>query len=89
MQRFPRRTWLAPLAVLLAACATTPREPPPKPFAGTHWNAVLELPPAGEKPWVRFGDGRLEGFGGVSAHNLRPHSRGVARREAGYAARSV
>ena len=66
MQRFPRRTWLAPLAVLLAACATTPREPPPKPFAGTHWNAVLELPPAGEKPWVRFGDGRMEGFGGCN-----------------------
>lgn len=53
-------------ALLLAACATTSREPPPKPFAGTRWNAVLELPPAGEAPWVRFGDGRMEGYGGCN-----------------------
>ncbi|HET7547142.1 MAG TPA: META domain-containing protein [Usitatibacter sp.] len=54
------------IAAFAAACATSQREPPPKPFAGTHWNAVLELPPAGEKPWVRFGDGRMEGFGGCN-----------------------
>jgi len=50
--------------ILLAACASEPKEPPPKPFTGTRWQAQLELPYAGEKPWVRFGDGRLEGFGG-------------------------
>jgi len=52
--------------VILAACATQPKEPPPKPFTGTRWQAQLELAYAGEKPWVRFGDGRLEGFGGCS-----------------------
>ena len=53
-------------AMLLAACATQPKEPPPKPFTGTRWQAQLELPYAGEKPWVRFGDGRVEGFGGCN-----------------------
>jgi len=52
--------------ILLAACASEPKEPPPKPFTGTRWQAQLELPYAGEKPWVRFGDGRLEGFGGCN-----------------------
>jgi heat shock protein HslJ len=57
-----------PLAVaaLLAGCAATRKEPPPKPFAGTRWEVVLELPIAGETPWVRFGDGRMEGFGGCN-----------------------
>ncbi len=50
----------------LAACAAPAREPLPKPFIGTYWQAVLELPPPGEQPWVRFGDGRLEGFGGCN-----------------------
>jgi heat shock protein HslJ len=56
------------LAALLAcgACATTKKEPPPKPFVGTKWNVVLELPIAGEQPYVRFGDGRMEGFGGCN-----------------------
>ena len=58
-------------AILLAACATKPPEPPPKPFAGTRWVAQLELPFAGEKPWVRFGDGRLEGFGGCNRFSGR------------------
>lgn len=53
-------------AFLLASCATQPKEPPPRPFAGTRWEALLEMPFAGEKPWVRFGDGRLEGFGGCN-----------------------
>ena len=52
--------------ILLASCATQPKEPPPSPFAGTRWEAQLEMPFAGEKPWVRFGDGRLQGFGGCN-----------------------
>lgn len=66
MQRVLQLLSLAVLAWVAAGCATSQRDPPPKPFAGTHWNAVLELPPAGEKPWVRFGDGRMEGFGGCN-----------------------
>jgi heat shock protein HslJ len=58
------------LAILAGACAvscaTTNKEPPPKPFVGTYWQVVLELPPPGEQPWVRFGDGRMEGFGGCN-----------------------
>lgn len=50
----------------LCACATPKKEPPPKPFAGTQWQVVLELPLAGEQPEVRFGDGRMEGFGGCN-----------------------
>src|SRR5258706_3234033 len=50
----------------LAGCAATRKEPPPKPFAGTRWQVVLELPLAGEQPNMRFGDGRVEGFGGGS-----------------------
>ncbi len=54
------------LLVLLPACATTPKEPPPKPFAGTRWEVVLEMPNAGAQPQMRFGDGRVEGFGGCN-----------------------
>jgi heat shock protein HslJ len=56
------------LAALLfaAACATPAREPPPKPFIGTRWQVMLELPLAGEQPNMRFGDGRVEGFGGCN-----------------------
>lgn len=54
------------VAACAASCATTSHEPPPKPFIGTYWQVVLELPPQGEQPWVRFGDGRLEGFGGCN-----------------------
>ncbi|HEY2627619.1 MAG TPA: META domain-containing protein [Usitatibacter sp.] len=54
-------------AALLAACSTPEqREPPPKPFVGTHWMVVLELKIPGEQPNMRFGDGRVEGFGGCS-----------------------
>lgn len=58
----------APLALVLltAACAMTEREPPPRPFAATRWDVVLEMPLAGEAPWFRFGDGRVDGFGGCN-----------------------
>jgi len=60
------------VAGLLAACAAiTQREPPPKPFAGTRWDVMLELPLPGEQPWFRFGDGRMEGFGGCNRVGAR------------------
>jgi len=58
-------------AACAASCATANREPPPKPFVGTYWQVVLELPPPGEQPWVRFGDGRMEGFGGCNRIDAR------------------
>lgn len=58
-------------AFLLAACASKPKEPPPRPFIGTKWDVVLELPLAGDQPHVRFGDGRMEGFGGCNKINAR------------------
>ena len=58
---------LSPLAALVAGCAAQKKEPPPKPFIGTKWVAQLELPiEKGEQPNVRFGDGRMEGFGGCN-----------------------
>jgi heat shock protein HslJ len=57
---------LAAAAALLAACASRPKEPPPKPFVGTRWDVVLDLPIPGEQPYLRFGDGRMEGFGGCN-----------------------
>jgi heat shock protein HslJ len=54
------------IALVFAGCGSTPKEPPPKPFVGTRWQVVLELPVAGEQPNVRFGDGRVEGFGGCN-----------------------
>lgn len=65
------RTILSLLAVaLLAGCGAIAKlenkEPPPLPFTGTRWQLVLEMPRPGEQPWVRFGDGRMEGFGGCS-----------------------
>jgi heat shock protein HslJ len=54
------------LAALLAGCATAKKEPPPVPFAGTRWQVILELPLTGEQPNMRFGDGRVEGFGGCN-----------------------
>ena len=59
------------LSILLGACAAPKKEPPPKPFIGTKWVVQLELPIAGEQPWFRFGDGRLEGFGGCNRVNAR------------------
>ena len=61
-----KRWMLAVLAVALAGCAATKKDPPPKPFTGTKWQMQLELPLAGEQPYVRFGDGRMEGFGGCN-----------------------
>ena len=66
------KTWTAVLAAaLLAACAGTPKEPPPRPFAGTAWQALLEMPLAGEQPFVQFGDGRMVGFGGCNRLHAR------------------
>jgi heat shock protein HslJ len=59
------------LAAFLAGCASKPPEPPPKPFTGTAWQVLLELPLAGEQPHVRFGDGRVEGFGGCNKFAAR------------------
>jgi heat shock protein HslJ len=58
-------------AVALAGCAATKKEPPPKPFAGTRWEVVLELPLEGEQPHFRFGDGRVEGYAGCNHVNAR------------------
>jgi heat shock protein HslJ len=59
---------IAPLAF---ACATQKKEPPPKPFVGTRWQVVLDLPMVGEQPNFRFGDGRMEGFGGCNRVTAR------------------
>jgi hypothetical protein len=54
------------LLAMLAGCGTMNKEPPPKPFAGTRWAVLLELPLPGEPPNFRFGDGRIEGFAGCN-----------------------
>jgi heat shock protein HslJ len=54
------------IAAIACGCAATKKEPPPKPFVGTKWEVILELPIAGEQPSFRFGDGRMEGFGGCN-----------------------
>ena len=59
------------LLFLAAGCATPKKEPPPRPFAGTRWEVVLELPMAGEQPNFRFGDGRMEGFAGCNQVTAR------------------
>jgi heat shock protein HslJ len=59
------------LALLLPACINKPKEPPPRAFVGTKWVVQLELPVAGEAPWLRFGDGRMEGFGGCNRVTAR------------------
>ena len=53
-------------ACVVAGCAATAKEPPPRPFIATKWQVQLDLPVEGEQPWVRFGDGRMEGFGGCN-----------------------
>ena len=57
-------------AALAAGCGSIQslqkKEPPPKPFIGTKWNIQLEIPLAGTQPWVQFGDGLMEGFGGCN-----------------------
>lgn len=61
------------LVIVLCACgcAVPNREPPPKPFVGTRWDVVLEVPFAGEQPFFRFGDGRVEGFAGCNRVNAQ------------------
>ncbi|HUL55793.1 MAG TPA: META domain-containing protein [Usitatibacter sp.] len=62
-----RAILLAGAALLVASCKTPEQqEPPPKPFVGTHWQVVLDLPLKGEQPNMRFGDGRVVGFAGCS-----------------------
>lgn len=59
-------------ALAAAACGTMKeKEPPPKPFVGTRWEIVLELPVRGEQPYLRLGDGRVEGFGGCNNFTAR------------------
>jgi heat shock protein HslJ len=60
------RACLLGCAVMPWGCAMTQKEPPPKPFTGTRWELARELPLAGEQPSLRFGDGRMEGFGGCN-----------------------
>jgi heat shock protein HslJ len=61
-----------PLA-LAAACATTNKEPPPKPFANTKWEVVLEREPTPQhvRPWFVFADGVLEGMAGCNLVTAR------------------
>ena len=66
------RNWLAAAMLPIAVgCAATQKEPPPKPFVGTRWEVILELPMAGEQPSFRFGDGRREGYGGCNRISAR------------------
>lgn len=68
---FGRAYWIA-AALAVAGCGSMEKkEPPPKPFVGTHWEVILELPLKGEQPFLRVGDGRLEGFGGCNNFNGR------------------
>jgi heat shock protein HslJ len=61
------RTLVIAAALAAAACGTMKdKEPPPKPFIGTRWEVVLDLPMRGEQPYLRVGDGRIEGFGGCN-----------------------
>jgi heat shock protein HslJ len=67
-----KRIAVASVSLVLAACGSIKnKEPPPKPFAGTHWNVVLERPLPGEGPWFEFGDGHMEGFGGCNKVGAR------------------
>lgn len=63
--------FLAAAVLAASGCASAPKEPPPKPFLGTRWEVVLDLPRKGEQPWLRFGDGRMEGFGGCNRIEAR------------------
>jgi heat shock protein HslJ len=66
-----KRTLVLVIALLSAACGLPKKDPPPRPFAGTLWTAVLELPLPGEQPNFRFGDGRMQGFGGCNQVSAR------------------
>jgi heat shock protein HslJ len=69
MKRWLTLTLAAPL--LFACAGSKEKEIPPKPFAGTRWQVVMELPITGEQPNFRFGDGRMEGFGGCNRVTAR------------------
>jgi heat shock protein HslJ len=71
---------LACASVLACACAAPNKEPPPKPFAATKWQLVSDVPAAGEAPYVRFVDGRMEGFGGCSRFSARYREDSVGSR---------
>lgn len=71
MKAIRSRLALAAALVLAAGCASPPKEPPPKPFVGTRWEVLLELPLEGQQPNMRFGDGRVEGFGGCNKFAAR------------------
>jgi len=62
---------LAVACLLVASCAATQKEPPPKPFTATKWQLIMDIPPAGEQPFVRFGDGIMRGFGGCDRFTAR------------------
>ena len=47
------------------------REPPPKPFIGTKWIVQLDIPLQGTQPWIQFGDGLMDGFGGCNRITAR------------------
>jgi heat shock protein HslJ len=53
---------------LLAACPLVPvkREPPALPFVGTKWMLMTERKPAGEAPYLEFGDGAVSGSSGCN-----------------------
>jgi heat shock protein HslJ len=58
---------VALVGIALAGCAAARPEPPPLPFTGTKWTLAMEVPLEGEQqPWVRFGDGRVQGFFGCN-----------------------
>jgi heat shock protein HslJ len=67
------RTAAVVLVLLVAGCATSKKEPPPKPFAGTRWEVVVEREPTPQhvRPWFVFGDGLLEGFAGCNQVSAR------------------
>jgi heat shock protein HslJ len=66
-----RVAWVV-VALLAAGCGSLQKkEPPPKPFVGTKWTVQLELPLQGTQPWLQFGDGLMEGFGGCNRINAR------------------
>jgi heat shock protein HslJ len=58
---------LASLPLVVACMGSHPvREPPPMPFTGTKWLLVTERKPAGEPPYLEFGDGALTGYSGCN-----------------------
>lgn len=85
-----RSAWLAAAAIAAAGCAPMQsKEPPPKPLAGTRWEALLELPVRGDAPYLRLGDGRVEGFAGCNRFNARYLQDSVGARAIAFAAISA